>query len=166
MGPLSCSTTVSVMSSVPRHVNRVRMHCDTSISKCITFSRAFAGATVHDCFNWLSVLVLLPLEVATGLLSHLSRAVVQGFHIQSGEDAPELLKIITEPFTKLIIQVRYYYSITTLLELNYHWALMFFLFYLKAFIQQQADMEGHFGLLKVVSSFSKLKLCFIIQVDY
>lgn len=30
------------------------------------FRRAFAGATVHDMFNWLSVLVLLPMEVATG----------------------------------------------------------------------------------------------------
>ncbi|KAG9346795.1 hypothetical protein JZ751_007114, partial [Albula glossodonta] len=68
------------------------------------FKRAFAGATVHDCFNWLSVLVLLPLEAATGLLDRLARAVVKGFHIQGGEDAPELLKIITEPFTRLIIQ--------------------------------------------------------------
>ncbi|XP_036404478.1 sodium-dependent phosphate transport protein 2A-like [Megalops cyprinoides] len=69
------------------------------------FKRAFAGATIHDCFNWLSVLVLLPLEVATGLLSHLAATVVRSFQIQSGEDAPELLKIITEPFTKLIIQL-------------------------------------------------------------
>lgn len=29
------------------------------------FRRAFAGATVHDAFNWLSVLVLLPIEVIT-----------------------------------------------------------------------------------------------------
>lgn len=28
--------------------------------------RAFAGATIHDMFNWLTVLVLLPLEAATG----------------------------------------------------------------------------------------------------
>ncbi|RXM92149.1 Sodium-dependent phosphate transport protein 2A [Acipenser ruthenus] len=69
------------------------------------FKRAFAGATVHDCFNWLSVLVLLPLEVASGLLYHLTVIVVETFQIRSGEDAPELLKIITEPFTKLIIQV-------------------------------------------------------------
>jgi len=38
------------------------------------FRRAFAGATVHDMFNWMAVLVLLPLEVATGwsfnLLTH------------------------------------------------------------------------------------------------
>jgi sodium-dependent phosphate cotransporter len=30
------------------------------------FRRAFGGATVHDMFNWLSVFVLLPLEIATG----------------------------------------------------------------------------------------------------
>lgn len=27
------------------------------------FRRAFGGATVHDMFNWLAVLCLLPLEV-------------------------------------------------------------------------------------------------------
>ena len=31
------------------------------------FRRAFAGATVHDMFNWLTVIVLLPLEMITGL---------------------------------------------------------------------------------------------------
>lgn len=29
------------------------------------FRRAFAGATVHDMFNWITVLVLLPLEVVS-----------------------------------------------------------------------------------------------------
>ncbi|XP_049631675.1 sodium-dependent phosphate transport protein 2A isoform X2 [Suncus etruscus] len=69
------------------------------------FRRAFAGATVHDCFNWLSVLVLLPLEAATGYLHHITRIVVASFNIRGGQDAPDLLKIITEPFTKLIIQL-------------------------------------------------------------
>ncbi|XP_045546106.1 sodium-dependent phosphate transport protein 2A [Salmo salar] len=69
------------------------------------FERAFAGATVHDCFNWLSVLVLLPLEETTGLLRRLSQAVVDTFHISSGDKAPEMLKVMTEPLTKLIIQL-------------------------------------------------------------
>ncbi|KAG1934585.1 sodium-dependent phosphate transport protein 2A [Pimephales promelas] len=69
------------------------------------FKRAFAGATIHDCFNWLSVLVLLPLEVASGLMSFLARVTVSGFQLHSGEEAPELLKTLTEPFTKLIIQL-------------------------------------------------------------
>uniref|UniRef100_A0A3Q1ECN1 Sodium-dependent phosphate transport protein 2B n=1 Tax=Acanthochromis polyacanthus TaxID=80966 RepID=A0A3Q1ECN1_9TELE len=69
------------------------------------FRRAFAGATVHDFFNWLSVLVLLPLEVASGALFELSRLIIQSFNIQSGEDAPELLNVITDPLTDSIIQL-------------------------------------------------------------
>lgn len=71
-------------------------------------SRAFAGATVHDCFNWLSVLVLLPLEAITGVMRLMSEAVVESLNIVTGEDGPELLKVITEPLTKRIIQVQYY----------------------------------------------------------
>ncbi|XP_067279265.1 sodium-dependent phosphate transport protein 2A isoform X3 [Pseudorasbora parva] len=69
------------------------------------FKRAFAGATVHDCFNWLSVLVLLPLEAITGMMRLASEAVVESFNIVTGEDGPELLKVITEPLTNRIIQL-------------------------------------------------------------
>ncbi|KAM3937273.1 sodium-dependent phosphate transport protein 2B [Leptodactylus fuscus] len=69
------------------------------------FRRAFAGATVHDFFNWLSVLVLLPIEIASGYLYHLTSAIVDSFNIKSGEDAPDMLKVITEPLTKGIIQL-------------------------------------------------------------
>uniref|UniRef100_A0A8C1RJ14 Sodium-dependent phosphate transport protein 2A n=1 Tax=Cyprinus carpio TaxID=7962 RepID=A0A8C1RJ14_CYPCA len=69
------------------------------------FKRAFAGATVHDCFNWLSVLVLLPLEAITGVMRLMSGAVVESFNIVTGENGPELLKVITEPLTKRIIQL-------------------------------------------------------------
>ncbi len=33
------------------------------------FRRAFAGATIHDFFNWMAVLILLPLELAFGFLA-------------------------------------------------------------------------------------------------
>lgn len=39
------------------------------------FERAFAAATMHDYFNLLAVAVLLPLEIATGFISSISRAV-------------------------------------------------------------------------------------------
>lgn len=67
------------------------------------FRRAFGGATVHDFFNWLSVLVLLPLEAATGVLYKLTKLLIDSFNIQTGQDAPDLLKVITEPLTKNII---------------------------------------------------------------
>ncbi|XP_067085756.1 sodium-dependent phosphate transport protein 2B-like [Osmerus mordax] len=69
------------------------------------FRRAFGGATVHDFFNWLSVLVLLPLEVASGMLYKLTKLMIDSFNIQGGEDAPDLLKVITEPLTSSIIQL-------------------------------------------------------------
>lgn len=67
--------------------------------------RAFAGATVHDFFNWLSVLILLPLEVATGVLYKLTDLLIQSFNIQTGENAPDLLNVITDPLTNSIIEV-------------------------------------------------------------
>ncbi|XP_074490619.1 solute carrier family 34 member 2b [Sebastes fasciatus] len=69
------------------------------------FRRAFAGATVHDFFNWLSVLVLLPLEVATGVLYKLTGLIIDSFNIQTGEDAPDLLNVITDPLTNSIIEL-------------------------------------------------------------
>lgn len=67
--------------------------------------RAFAGATVHDFFNWLSVLILLPLEVASGALYKLTKLIIESFNIESGEDAPDLLNVITDPLTNSIIEV-------------------------------------------------------------
>lgn len=43
-----------------------------SIRRPEEFKRAFAGATVHDFFNLLAVLVLLPVELTTGFLSRLA----------------------------------------------------------------------------------------------
>jgi len=47
------------------------------------FSRAFAAATVHDMFNWLTVLVLLPLEIVTGPSVRLSASLVDSVVISS-----------------------------------------------------------------------------------
>ncbi|XP_076031370.1 sodium-dependent phosphate transport protein 2B-like [Oratosquilla oratoria] len=69
------------------------------------FRRAFAGATVHDMFNWLSVFTLLSLELATGLLETVTNIIVNSYD-WSGQGANiKLLKVVTEPFTKNIIRL-------------------------------------------------------------
>ncbi|KAA0197759.1 hypothetical protein HAZT_HAZT006730 [Hyalella azteca] len=78
----------------------------TQVGEREQFRKAFAGATVHDMFNWLSVLVLLPLEIMFGLLEKLTGAIVTDIMGTDGGDI-KLLKAITEPFTDLIVQVRY-----------------------------------------------------------
>uniref|UniRef100_A0A3Q4B0I4 Uncharacterized protein n=1 Tax=Mola mola TaxID=94237 RepID=A0A3Q4B0I4_MOLML len=69
-----------------------------------TFRRAFAGATVHDFFNWLSVLALLPLEIATGYLYVVTKLIIESFDIHNGE-APDLLNVITDVLTESVIQL-------------------------------------------------------------
>ena len=70
------------------------------------FRRSFAAATVHDMFNFLTVAVLLPIEAATGYLYSLSTGIVNSYDsLVSQEKPPDILKVITKPFTKMIIQV-------------------------------------------------------------
>ncbi|XP_021370578.1 sodium-dependent phosphate transport protein 2B-like isoform X2 [Mizuhopecten yessoensis] len=70
------------------------------------FRRAFAGATVHDMFNWTSVIILLPIEVISGYLFRLSGAIVDSLHLEKYKDGKQdLLKAITKPFTTRIVQV-------------------------------------------------------------
>ncbi|KAL4238206.1 hypothetical protein ACF0H5_002918 [Mactra antiquata] len=71
------------------------------------FRRAFAGATVHDAFNWLTVIVLLPIEIATGYLEKLSQAVIDSIpeFTENQSTDKDYLKTVTNPFTKLIIQI-------------------------------------------------------------
>lgn len=71
------------------------------------FRRAFAGATVHDMFNLLCVLVLLPLELITNYLFRLTDAIISSMNLKSGDKSlkKELLKKITKPFTNVVIQL-------------------------------------------------------------
>ena len=47
------------------------------ITRPSEFRLAIAGATVHDFFNWLSVLILLPLELLFGIISRPALAIAE-----------------------------------------------------------------------------------------
>ncbi|XP_002129212.2 sodium-dependent phosphate transport protein 2B [Ciona intestinalis] len=69
------------------------------------FRRAFAGATVHDCFNILSVVVLLPIEIVSKYLESLSGAVIRSLGPIEGAGAPRFLRTLTEPIVDNLIHV-------------------------------------------------------------
>uniref|UniRef100_A0A914VW69 Sodium-dependent phosphate transport protein 2B n=1 Tax=Plectus sambesii TaxID=2011161 RepID=A0A914VW69_9BILA len=69
------------------------------------FRRAFAGATVHDMFNWFTVFVLLPVEVLFGLLEKLTDVLVRPISTSQGGGELKLLSVITDPVNNLIVQV-------------------------------------------------------------
>jgi solute carrier family 34 (sodium-dependent phosphate cotransporter) len=67
-----------------------------SLRRVTEFRRAFAAATVHDYFNILAVLVLLPIELLTGVLSTSADWIsdhVRGTDISSGQPRPSMLRL-------------------------------------------------------------------------
>ncbi|KZS21381.1 Sodium-dependent phosphate transporter [Daphnia magna] len=83
----------------------------TQIANRNEFRRAFAGATVHDMFNWLAVIVLFTIEVVSysifglGYLEWLSGEIVKGVNSSSGAGEVTLLNAIIDPFVDKIIQL-------------------------------------------------------------
>ncbi|CAL4168220.1 unnamed protein product, partial [Meganyctiphanes norvegica] len=70
------------------------------------FRRAFAGATVHDMFNWLAVGVLITIEIAFKMLEKITHSIMNNFDFASGGGSKvKILKVITEPLTKKVIKL-------------------------------------------------------------
>lgn len=67
-----------------------------SIRRPTEFRRAVAAATVHDVFNLLSVAVLLPLELATGVLARAARAIADVLAGGGGADFDSPVKAAVE----------------------------------------------------------------------
>jgi sodium-dependent phosphate cotransporter len=70
-----------------------------------SFRRAFAAATVHDMFNWLTVVVMLILEISTGFLETLTSYMVDHMELHHNVSNPDILKPLTGPLTDLIVQM-------------------------------------------------------------
>ncbi|KAF0305064.1 Sodium-dependent phosphate transport protein 2B [Amphibalanus amphitrite] len=106
---MGCLVTVLVQSSSTSTSIIVSMVASGHRNE---FRRAFGGATVHDMFNWLAVLVLLPLEVITeainpsgqGYLELTTDAILNSINLDTAQGQElELLNVITKPFTSLVI---------------------------------------------------------------
>jgi len=70
------------------------------ISRKEEFRRAFAGATVHDFFNFMAVAVFLPLEMATGFLQKMASALSAYFYGAEGVTYHSPIKAVLQPISK------------------------------------------------------------------
>ena len=79
----------------------------TQISNRDEFKRAFAAATVHDMFNWLTVILLLIIEKVSGYLELLSDVMVEALLSSNTATSktPDFLKVLTKPFTRSVIRL-------------------------------------------------------------
>jgi solute carrier family 34 (sodium-dependent phosphate cotransporter) len=69
------------------------------------FERAFAGATIHDLFNLMSVIILLPLELATGFLARMSVFIASGIEGVGGMSLLDPIKTIIRPVATAIVEL-------------------------------------------------------------
>ena len=67
------------------------------------FRRALAGATVHDFFNLMTVIILLPAEIMFGYLRTVATALAGAFAGAGGMKFASPLKEITKPVVKSIV---------------------------------------------------------------
>ncbi|HUO86642.1 MAG TPA: Na/Pi symporter, partial [Thermoanaerobaculia bacterium] len=66
------------------------------------FRRAFAGATLHDFFNLMTVAILFPLELATGFLAKSASAAEKVLEGAGGIRLFDPLKTVVRPTSELI----------------------------------------------------------------
>jgi sodium-dependent phosphate cotransporter len=67
------------------------------------FERAFSAGTVHDMFNFMTVAVLFPLEIATGYLKSVTAALVDGAETGRREPWEGPVKKYVSPLSNMLI---------------------------------------------------------------
>jgi sodium-dependent phosphate cotransporter len=65
--------------------------------------RAFSAGTVHDMFNFMTVAVLFPLEIATGYLKAVTGALVDGAETGRNDPWEGPVKKYVSPLSKMLI---------------------------------------------------------------
>ena len=75
------------------------------ITRPVEFRRALAGATVHDFFNLIAVVVLFPLELATGYLRQLADGASAIFTGIGGMKLANPIKASVKPAVELLVDL-------------------------------------------------------------
>ncbi len=66
------------------------------------FERAYAGANVHDIFNIMSVIVILPLQLATGFLNKAASVMAGFFYGMESSTFSSPIKVAVKPIVKAV----------------------------------------------------------------
>lgn len=74
--PLACAVPMVMGANVGTSITNTLVSLG-HVARDAEFRRTFAGATVHDIFNILTVVILLPIELATGFLRHTAELLVE-----------------------------------------------------------------------------------------
>ena len=75
------------------------------VTRRVEFERAFAGATIHDLFNFMTVAIMFPLELATGFLARTSVVLASAVEGVGGLKLADPIKMIVRPISSTIVDL-------------------------------------------------------------
>ena len=98
--PLACAVPMVMGANIGTSITNTLVSLG-HVTQDSAFRRAFAGATVHDIFNLLTVAILLPLELLTHFLQHTAELLVEPLQsIGRGGKFPSPVKAVVKAFAK------------------------------------------------------------------
>ena len=128
------------------------------------FRRAMAGATVHDFFNWISVVLLLPLELAFGVISRPATALADALPgVEAGGPGDTPFELVAGFASGLLGEVAWLTALVGLLLLFV--ALRYLVVILKGFFLSRSEgaLDKYvFGRPLVAMAFGMV-LTFLVQ---
>jgi sodium-dependent phosphate cotransporter len=101
MLPLPCAIPIIMGANIGTSITNTLVSL-TFVARKEDFRRAFAGATVHDFFNLLSVLVLFPLELLFHPIERLALMLTEVFEGVGGAKFTSPLKVLIDPAAHLL----------------------------------------------------------------
>jgi len=93
---VSCAVPIVMGANIGTTVTNTMVSLG-HVSRREEFRRAIAGATVHDFFNLICVLIMFPLNLATGFLEHLAHLMAGLFADVGGIKFTSPIKLATAP---------------------------------------------------------------------
>ncbi len=75
------------------------------INRSAEFRRSFSASTVHDFFNLLSVVTILPIQLYTNFLGKIAALMTEQFQFAGGMKLFNPIKAATKPLVKLLVQI-------------------------------------------------------------
>ena len=75
------------------------------VTRRVEFERAFAGATIHDLFNVITVAIMFPLELATGFLARTSVVLASAVEGMGGLKLADPVKAVVRPISSAIVDL-------------------------------------------------------------
>jgi sodium-dependent phosphate cotransporter len=104
MLPLSLAMPIIMGANVGTSVTNTLVSLG-SFSRKLEFQRAFAGATLHDFFNLIAILILFPIELFTGVISNTALFLAQLFEGVGGFTFISPVKMVVKPASEMIVSL-------------------------------------------------------------